>query len=181
MTTYLVTVASAPAALAIRRGLARNGHRVIAVDSGAISMAKWSRAEAAFPRFQTSIPGNDYITAIVQLVEAERVDVIVPTGEEVLQLSAARDALPASCSLFADDVSQLKRLLDKHAFAKAAEGCGVRVPKTILLRSSRRLAESWKHEIPIEAMSIVELSQGGTRDRSSPDGWAAQSDPPLAG
>jgi hypothetical protein len=151
VTTYLVTGVNATAALAICRGLAQ-GHRVIAADSGAMLLAKLSRHAAACHRLPASSSSNDYTSAIVRLVEAERVDVIVPTGKEVLHLSANRNALPPSCSLFADDISKLKRLLDKHAFATAAEGCGVRVPKTILLRSSRRLAESWKREIPIEAI-----------------------------
>jgi hypothetical protein len=73
---------------------------------------------------------------------------------------ALQEALLPGCALFASDETMLKRLFDKHAFARAAGGCGLLVPKTILLRSSRRLADAWKREIPIDAILLKRAFPG---------------------
>jgi predicted ATP-grasp superfamily ATP-dependent carboligase len=147
MTTYLILGARAPAALEICRGLASGGHRVVAADSMVLPIARWSRNVSKYHRIPPANDRSAYAEALTRIVEDDGIDTIVPTCEEVFHLSMVRDKLPPSCSIFADDISKLQLLHDKYTFTKAAAGCGMGIPRTLLLRSWRRLADSWEREM----------------------------------
>ncbi|MDW9478615.1 hypothetical protein GOB57_07850 [Sinorhizobium meliloti] len=147
MTSYLVLGARAPAALEICRGLASGGHRVIAADSMVMPVARWSRHVLRYHRIPPANNRQAYAAALARIIEEDGIDCILPTCEEVFHLALVRDALPPTCSVFADDISKLLLLHDKYTFTKAAAGCGISVPRTLLLRSWRRLADSWEREM----------------------------------
>lgn len=147
MTTYLVLGARAPAALEICRGLAAGGHRVVAADSMAMPVARWSRHVSSYHRIPAANSGTHYAAALARIVDREGIDRIVPTCEEVFHLAMARESLPPTCDVLADDICKLRLLHDKYTFTKAAEGCGIGIPRTLLIRSWRRLADSWEREM----------------------------------
>jgi hypothetical protein len=91
--------------------------------------------------------GASYADALTRIVAGEKIDCIVPTCEEVFQLSMTRGMLPTTCSLFVDDISKLRQFHDKYTFLSAAKGCGIGIPRTLLVRSWRRLSDSWEREM----------------------------------
>ncbi|MCZ7861416.1 ATP-grasp domain-containing protein [Agrobacterium salinitolerans] len=147
MTTYLVLGARAPAALEICRGLSSGGNRVIAADSMATPVARWSRHVSKFHRIPAATDRQAYAEALARIVDEDGISMIIPTCEEVFHLAMVRDRLPPSCGVFADDIAKLRLLHDKYTFTKAATGCGIGIPRTLLLRSWRRLADSWEREL----------------------------------
>lgn len=145
MKTYLVLGARAPAALEISRGLSRGGHRVLAADSMRMPITRWSRHVSGYHRLPSPVmePAR-YGKALADIVYAERVDCVIPTCEEVFHLSMARSHIPDTCIVLADDIGKLRSLHDKFTFMSEAKDCGIGIPRTMLLRSRRRLADSWE-------------------------------------
>ncbi|QKC84475.1 hypothetical protein [Mesorhizobium sp. NZP2077] len=134
--TVLITGARAPVALHLARLLDGAGLRVILADSPASPIAAASAACASYhrlppPRFAPQA----YFQAVADLVRTEAVELVIPTCEEIFYLGALwRDrAMPAR--LLAPDMELLTRVHDKHAFIGLAQGFGLAVPETTLLRS----------------------------------------------
>lgn len=145
MKTYLVLGARAPAALEICRGLARGGNRVLAADSMMFPVARWTKSVDRYFRLPAAAENAEaYGKALSKIVSSEGVDVILPTCEEVFHLSMSRHLLPKECVVFADDIEKLRVLHDKFAFTIAARDCGIGIPRTTLLRSWRRLCDTWE-------------------------------------
>jgi len=78
----------------------------------------------------------EYARAIEQLVLDERCDVVLPTGEEVFFLAAARDLHGADIPVLAPAFSLLERMHNKFSFSQMATGYGANPPETTLLLSS---------------------------------------------
>jgi hypothetical protein len=108
-------------------------------------LTRFSRAITRYSRLPFA-SGNlqEYAKALSDLVTRDAIDVIVPTCEEVFHVSQARSYLPAGVHLVADEIAKLKTFHDKHTFMGAAAGCGIGIPRTVLIRSRRRLAETWE-------------------------------------
>jgi carbamoyl-phosphate synthase large subunit len=95
VTTVLLTAAGAPGAAALIRGLRDNGERparIVGVDMSERSIGK-HLADA----FHLVPPGSDpgYADAILEIVERERVDVVLPQSSfDLPGLAAARERFP---------------------------------------------------------------------------------------
>nr|WP_250808180.1 hypothetical protein [Neorhizobium tomejilense] len=145
MTGYLVLGARSPAALEICRGLTRGGHTVFAADSMSFPLARWSRTVKSYFRLPAAVDDAEaYGAALAATVAATGADVVIPTCEEVFHLSIARRFLPESVTVLAEEIEKLRLFHDKFTFLRAADGCGIGIPKTMLLRSRRRLEDSWE-------------------------------------
>ncbi|WFP75190.1 hypothetical protein [Mesorhizobium sp. WSM4906] len=134
--TVLITGARAPVALHLARLLDSAGRRVILADSPARPIAAASRACARYyrlppPRFEPEA----YAEAVGALARAEGIDLVIPTCEEVFYLALAWRGRAMPAQLFAADIEQLAKVHSKHAFIRLAEGLGLAVPETTLLRS----------------------------------------------
>lgn len=131
----LVTGARAPAAVELALLFSRIGVEVHVADSTPLLLAEGLCCVSAghrLPRARDDVGG--YATAVAALVEQARIDLVVPTCEEVFFLAAARDAGYA-IPLFAPPLTLLRQLHDKFAFARLAQACGIAVPHTDLLTS----------------------------------------------
>jgi hypothetical protein len=93
--------------------------------------------------FELPAPNEDFEEfkgALVELVRAEGVELLVPTGEEIFHVSRARDALTPYCEVLAAPWEQMRRLHSKWEFIETLRGRGVRVPETWLIHSRHELA-----------------------------------------
>ncbi|RWA68421.1 ATP-grasp domain-containing protein [Mesorhizobium sp.] len=138
--TVLITGARAPVALHLARLLAGAGRRVILADTPMRPIATASKACARYhrlppPRFEPEV----YAEAVEALVRAERVELVIPTCEEVFYLALAWRERPMRAQLFAPDIEQLANVHNKHAFVRLAESLGLAVPETTLLQSTADL------------------------------------------
>jgi len=184
--TVLVTGARAPVALHWARLLHGAGHHVLLADSHRFPFARFTRLKAGYRRLPPPCddPAN-YAQSVARLVEAERIDLVVPTCEEVFYLAAARDLYGLPIPLSAPPFSVLRDVHDKFAFASAARGLGADPPATHRLDSRDDVA-AWRdgcgHAIfkPVWsrfAERVLIRPQPSDLDRIAPtptDPWVAQ-------
>ena len=95
MTTILVTAAGAPGAAALLRGLRENGERDVRLVG--VDMAVRSIGKHLCDAFQLVPAGSDpgYADAVLEVVEREGVDVVLPQSSfDLPGLAAARERFP---------------------------------------------------------------------------------------
>lgn len=131
MATVLLTGARAPATLELARLLHSFGHRVVVAESLPRSLASGSRAVAR--SYPLPWPRRDraaYGRALEQIVQRERVDMFVPTTEEVFHVALVREPLESICAIFAPATDVLLSLHSKARFVDLMRTAGVPVPET---------------------------------------------------
>ena len=134
--TFLVTGARAPAALELIRRLGRAGHAVLAADCVRAPVGRFSRHVRRY--FQIPGPREDprgFIAGVRDIAAAEKVDVLVPTCEEIYHLGLYRDQLNKVCTVFCPDPATLLTLHHKGRFAGLTHGLGTEVlaPESVLV------------------------------------------------
>lgn len=129
-------------ALHLARMFHRAGHRVVLVESHSYWLIghRFSRAVDKFYTLPKS-GAADYESALLALVQRERIDVYVPVCSPVASLhdSRAMPALSPYCEVVHVEPSTIMQLDDKYQFAKAAERLGLAVPKTFLITEAAQV------------------------------------------
>ena len=95
MTTILITAAGAPGAAALLRGLRENGEREVRIVG--VDMSERSIGKHLCDAFHLVPPGSDpgYADAVLEIVEREGVDVVLPQSSfDLPGLAAARGRFP---------------------------------------------------------------------------------------
>jgi carbamoyl-phosphate synthase large subunit len=95
VTTILVTAAGAPGTAALLRGLRENGERDVRLIG--VDMSERSIGKHLCDAFHLVPPGSDpgYADAVLELVEREHADVVLPQSSfDLPGLAAARDRFP---------------------------------------------------------------------------------------
>lgn len=164
----LLTGARAPIALDLARQFAAAGWQVHVADSQpahatAASAAVHARHRLPPPRLQP----RAFAQALAALCAAQRIELLVPTCEEVFYVAAAAAALPAHTRLATMDLALLRRLHSKWEFLQLAAGAGMRVPASARVDSLEQ-ARQWAG-----ARAVVlkpEFSRFGVDVRLYPDG-----------
>jgi predicted ATP-grasp superfamily ATP-dependent carboligase len=137
----LITGGRAPVALELARLLHHAGHRVYAAESAASHLCRVSSAvERSFrlapPRQQPQRFLEELETLIVRL----RIDLLIPTCEEIFYIARGLDRLREYCRVLSPDLSLLQKLHHKGEFIEVARRLGFKVPHTELITS----AEEWE-------------------------------------
>ncbi|MEP7358972.1 MAG: carbamoylphosphate synthase large subunit [Anaerolineales bacterium] len=136
MANILLTGGRAPAALELARLFRAAGHTVFMAESVRWPLAWPSRAVRRNHRVPA--PNADpagYIRALLNIVRRERIDLLVPTCEELFYVARGHAALSAECVVLAEPLERLRPLHNKWLFAQKAAGYGLPVPATTLLTS----------------------------------------------
>lgn len=120
---------------------------MLAADSMVMPLARWSRQVESYFRLPAANSRDAYGEALARIVKEHGVDCVIPTCEEVFHLSMCKHLLPQECMVFAEDISKLRELHDKYLFQASATGCGIGLPRTMLIRSRRLLADSWERDM----------------------------------
>lgn len=140
MKTVLVTGARSPAALEVCRGLQSSGSRVVAADSLRFPICRFSNSvdrsvRIAPPRQQT----KEFVRDLNRIVKDEKVDIIIPTCEEVFHLALHRQEI--NCEIFTGDIAQLSAFHDKYRFLQCAEPYAISIPRTMILTTRDAMFE----------------------------------------
>ncbi|WP_295942975.1 ATP-grasp domain-containing protein [uncultured Xanthomonas sp.] len=176
----LITGARAPVALDLARRFATQGWRVHLADSVASRISGWSRAVAAHHRIA---PARDapraWLADLNALLARQRIDVLVPTCEEVFYLARYRSALPTQLQLPLQDFDTLRTLHSKYAFMELARSLdsAIDVPASVRVRSLGQ-AREWAGSEPL--VLKPEFSRFGVHVRLYPQGVPADAAPLLA-
>ena len=129
--TVLFTGGRAPVTLELARQFAQTGHRVLVADSLPYTLCSASCAVSQTfvvpaPRYSTTA----FIQALRHLIQAEQVDILIPTCEEIFYVAAGRDYLQNDCQVLAEPLHKLKPLHNKWLFIQRMKALGLAVPET---------------------------------------------------
>ena len=140
----LLTGGRAPATLELARAFHRAGHTVFMAESLRGHLSQPSAAVKA--NFFVPAPRQNkeaFLTALKNIIIENKIDLLIPTCEEIFYVSMGRDDLP--CSVFAEPIQKLNQLHNKWNFVVNAIGIDLYAPETILLNSRDDLLHAYAH------------------------------------
>ncbi|WP_235831391.1 ATP-grasp domain-containing protein [Gordonia zhaorongruii] len=123
----LITFARSFLTLNLARLMAAGGHRVTVVDCVPIAVSRYSNAVSAFHRVPApKFEPQEYCRELAAIVEAEKVDMVIPIHEETDILAMMAGLFPETCELFLSPFEledtlhnklSYQRALDEHGFS----------------------------------------------------------------
>jgi len=155
--TALLTLGRLPKALEIARALHSVGIRVLVAEPFRRHLSGASRAVAR--SFTVTAPAVDrerYLAELLDIVDRESVDLIVPVSEEILHVAELHGRLPARCRLYAMDAPAIRAVHHKGRFVEICGAAGVDAPLTFSVDDPRAqaLAASGNYVVkPVAACS----------------------------
>jgi len=133
----LLTGGRAPVALEWARLLRQAGHRVFAAESAPYYLCRVSNAvERSYPVPAPATGGGAFLDALERIVKDERIDVILPTCEEIFHVAKGVARLARHCRVWTEPLDRLHDLHHKGRFIACAERFGLTVPRTLLVESA---------------------------------------------
>lgn len=168
MANVLILGGRAPVALDHARRFAAQGWRVCIADSNACRLSASSRAVTDTVRL--SSPREKpaaFVRDLNQAITSHRIDLVLPTCEEVFYLSRYRSLLPRQVRILADDFDKLRSLHSKWQFLTMAANCGAELPDSALVDDIGQ-ARAWANGAPV--VLKPEYSRFGTHVRIHPHG-----------
>jgi hypothetical protein len=141
MARVLITGGRAPAALELARLFAAAGHTVFAADSTPWMLCGASRAVTkAFRVPEPRRHPRDFANRLAGIAREQRIDLILPTCEEVFYVGRFKSELERHAKVFCADLTVLERLHSKAQFAdlvlrENGFGTEVRAPESWVVRT----------------------------------------------
>lgn len=136
----LITSSRAPVALELIRAFGRAGHTVVATDSLPLTLGSHSRYLAR--HVVTPAPRHDpdgFAQTLRTVVQAERIDWLIPTCEEVFWIARSYDQLQSVTNVFTSPLPVLAQLHHKGRLQRLAAELGLATPRTVELHSHAEL------------------------------------------
>ncbi|SFI62667.1 ATP-grasp domain-containing protein [Thermoflavimicrobium dichotomicum] len=134
--TFLLTGGRAPATLELARFLHTAGHRILLAESAPFTLCQGSRAISK--TFHVPAPRYDpkkFLSELKNIVLKEKVDIVLPTSEEIFTVAYGRDLLTPYTRVWTDKWEKLNTLHNKWTFVKLAQKLGLHVPQTWKIES----------------------------------------------
>jgi predicted ATP-grasp superfamily ATP-dependent carboligase len=137
----LLTGGRAPVTLELARLLSKAGYNIFVADSVKYYLSKYSKAVIKSfvipsPRFNYS----GFIDALIIIIKQEKINLLIPTCEEIFYIGNALDQLTSLCTVFCESLDKLNLLHNKWEFIKKVEKLGLVTPKTWLIKSQKDLS-----------------------------------------
>jgi hypothetical protein len=145
----LILGGRAPVALDHARRFMAQGASAFVADSIPCRLSGLSRAVVRTcrlppPRYAL----REFATELARVIAAEKIDLVLPTCEEVFYLSRVRQRLPSGCNVFVSPLEKLRELHSKLSFLELARGCGVDVPESARVEQLGE-AREWANGRPV--------------------------------
>jgi predicted ATP-grasp superfamily ATP-dependent carboligase len=140
----LLTGGRAPAALELARAFHRAGHTVFMAESLRGHLSQPSAAIKT--NFVVPAPRQEqdaFIIALRNIIEKNKIDLLIPTCEEIFHIAIRRKELP--CAVFAESINRLDQLHNKWSFIINAADYGLSVPETMLITTMDTLFHAYAH------------------------------------
>lgn len=132
----LLTGGRAPATLDLARQCVRNGHRVVCAESVRVHLCSYSKLIEK--NYLVPVPNKEpdgYIEALIEIIQKEQIDILIPTCEEIFFVSCGLERLQHYTMVFVMPLSCLRQLHSKWEFIQLAKQSGFAVPVTALITS----------------------------------------------
>ena len=154
MKRILLTGARAPATLDLVRHFHRAGHEVYVADSIHLPLARLSRfAKKTFVVTKPASNPAQFAEDLVAIVRQFKIDIVVPTCEEIFYVASRLELFPSSTKIFSEPLSRLEVLHNKWKFVQELKSLGSKIlaPETHLANSfedltpwiDRGIADDW--------------------------------------
>lgn len=131
MPNVLILGGRAPVALDHARRFAHQGWCVTMGDSIPCRMSGWSRSVTSTVALPSArFASRAYVEALGRAIHTYRIDLVVPTCEEVFFLSRYRSSLPEGVRIAVGEFDTMDALHSKWRFLEAAQGCGAVIPES---------------------------------------------------
>ncbi len=174
----LLTGGRSPAALELARLLHRAGHLVFAAESSRYHL---TRVSGTVERsFAVPAPADDtasYAEALETIVRGERIDLLIPSNEEIFHVAGGLNRLSRHCKVWTASLETLHELHHKGRFAALAERFGLLVPRTTTITDpsqwlalAERSAQEWECGLVLKpvysrfASRVMVLSRSETKE-----------------
>lgn len=129
----LVTTSRMPFAVDEIRKLGEAGNDVTAADTFKASPGSHSRGAARHVEVPAPAQETDeFIDAIVGIIDEHQIEWLLPMFEEVFYLAAHRDRLEGRCELFFPDFPTLAKVHDKVTFTALCRELGLPVAESVI-------------------------------------------------
>lgn len=138
----LLTGARAPVTLDLVRHFHKAGHEVFIADSFRFPIARLGRGvKKGFVVRSPALDPAGYVDDLCSLVRRERIEILIPTCEEIFFIAARREQLAALARVLCEPLDVLRALHDKAEFARAATALGAAAiaPESHAIRSATEL------------------------------------------
>jgi len=151
---FLLTHGRTFIALELARLLHNAGHEVMIADSHSLHFTRFSNTvkksfKVPAPRFDP----QGFIDKLIKIVREERIDILIPTFEEVLTISNSLTAFPKRCQVFAEPLEKLMPLHSKWLFNQKIKDYGFPTPKSYMATSRDAL-----ENVPLKRPYILKPS-----------------------
>ncbi|MDR1076596.1 MAG: ATP-grasp domain-containing protein [Xanthomonadaceae bacterium] len=174
MSEVLILGARAPVALELARRFLRAGWGVHVADSISCRGTAWSSAVSTVSTVASArFAPEAFVRDIGAIVNRRRIDLVLPTCEEVFALSRHRNMLPAQARVLANDFELLSALHSKWKFLELARSAMMRVPESARVGTIEE-ARDWAEGCPI--ILKPEYSRFGVHLRRYPEGIPRHAD-----
>lgn len=136
----LLTGGRAPVTLELARLFSKAGYNVFVADSLRHHLCSYS--QAVTKNFLVPPPKFDptgFVNALVEIIKQEKINLLIPTCEEIFYIANKLSLLTPLCEVFAEPLEKLNSLHNKWEFICKVEQLGLSVPKTWLIQSHQDL------------------------------------------
>ncbi len=140
----LLTGGRAPATLELARAFRRAGHSVFMAESLRGHLSQSSATVNA--NFVVPAPRQNkeaFLIALKHIIIEKKIDLLIPTCEEIYYVSMGRDELP--CTVFAEPIKKLNTFHNKWNFVVNAVGIDLYAPETILIANQDDVLHAYAH------------------------------------
>ncbi len=185
MSNILLTGGRAPATLELARAFHRAGHTVFMAESLSGHLSQPSNAITK--NFLVPAPRQHfgaYIQTIKQIIIENKIDLLIPTCDEIFYIGMGREDLP--CAVFAEPIKKLNIVHNKWFFLVTAIEFDLFAPETMLIANENDLLHAfaqWREIVlkPVyprfaaEILIMPTIKQAVIRLGLDPDAnWIAQ-------
>ncbi|WP_417783780.1 ATP-grasp domain-containing protein [Terasakiella pusilla] len=127
----LITGLRAPVALDLARQFNQSGWQVIAADSQHLPIGRLSNALQSYHRLPAAAADHHaYADAVADLIQRERIDILLPTCEEAFFIARHKDKLSELCEVLTSDWQTMQFLHDKANVTEIVKGTDLNAPET---------------------------------------------------
>lgn len=126
--------------LDVARRFHEMGHEIFIAETSPYHVCRPSNAVkknfiVPSPRFHS----EGFINALVEICKNEKIDLVIPTFEEIFCLSKGLHRFPKSCTVFCENYETLDKLHNKWLFNQKIQGLGFKAPRSYLVHTQEEL------------------------------------------
>lgn len=132
----LFTGGRAPVTLDLVRSFSEAGHIVYVADSINRHLARSSNNVKKSFTIRSPVGTYDqFIQDLQQIIREYKIDLLIPTCEEVFHIAKGKKDLEKECVIFCEDLSVLHQFHHKYDFIQVVKAKGLPVPQTYLVQT----------------------------------------------